>query len=204
MVAKSLYDVAYTFGAPWDGEPREELVELVEAGTLNPAELPRAIDLGCGTGANAIFLAEHGFDVTGVDFSTVALKKARAKIGGRTGMPRFLRGDLTAESIPDLEGAFDLLVDYGTLDDLSKKPRAAMVRTIVRLARPGSRFLLWCFYGNRDTLPAFSFTAPSRFAAGLDFGEEAELFGHSFQIETLKVPPAGTHGFGCFLMTRRS
>lgn len=203
MVAKSLYDALYTFGAPWDGGPREELVALVESGRLDASVLPRAIDLGCGTGSNAIFLAEHGFDVTGVDFSKVALKKARAKIDGRSGMPRFVRGDLTAEAIPDVEGPFDLLVDYGTLDDLTGEARTAMARTILRLSKPGSAFLFWCFYGDREVLPRMAFDGPSKFSAGLAFDEEITLFGDGFDIETIHVPDQGTHGFACFLMTRR-
>ena len=73
-----MYDLLYRFGAPWEGDPRSELVGLVESGRLNPSSMPRAIDLGCGSAANSVFLAEHGFDVTGVDFSPVALGKARA------------------------------------------------------------------------------------------------------------------------------
>jgi SAM-dependent methyltransferase len=57
------YDVWYRFGTPpWVGDARSELVELVGSGVLAPG---RAIDLGCGVGDNAIFLARHGFEVTG-------------------------------------------------------------------------------------------------------------------------------------------
>ena len=78
---RSLYDLLYRVGAPWDGPPRVELVRLVEGGALTPARLPpgRALDLGCGTGANLRYLASHGFEVTGVDFSTVALKVAHQR-----------------------------------------------------------------------------------------------------------------------------
>jgi 2-polyprenyl-3-methyl-5-hydroxy-6-metoxy-1,4-benzoquinol methylase len=61
---------------PWVGQARSELVQLVESGELLPG---RAIDLGCGEGDNAIFLAQHGFQVTGIDFSPAAIDKARAK-----------------------------------------------------------------------------------------------------------------------------
>ena len=58
---KWFYEVMYKrFRAPWEIGPREELVTLVEDGALPPC---RAIDLGCGSGANAIYLAQHGFDV---------------------------------------------------------------------------------------------------------------------------------------------
>jgi 2-polyprenyl-3-methyl-5-hydroxy-6-metoxy-1,4-benzoquinol methylase len=71
------YDVWYRFGTPpWVGDARSELVELVGSGVLAPG---RAIDLGCGVGDNAIFLAQHGFEVTGVDFAPAAIARARAK-----------------------------------------------------------------------------------------------------------------------------
>ena len=78
---RAVYDLLYRIGAPWDGPPRPELVALVEAGVLTPARLApgRAIDLGCGTGANVRYLARHGFETTGVDFSTVALQVARRR-----------------------------------------------------------------------------------------------------------------------------
>ncbi|MBI2830315.1 MAG: class I SAM-dependent methyltransferase, partial [Chloroflexi bacterium] len=74
---KLFYEIIYRyFRAPWDVGAREELVSLVEGGRIKPC---RAIDLGCGTGANAIYLAQHGFDVTGIDFSEAAIEKARAR-----------------------------------------------------------------------------------------------------------------------------
>ncbi len=62
---KLFYEVIYRyFRAPWDTAAREELVSLVEAGQIMPC---RAIDLGCGIGENAVYLARRGFGVTGVD-----------------------------------------------------------------------------------------------------------------------------------------
>ncbi len=200
------YDLMYRWGAPWEGGPRSELVELVETGRLTPGRLApgRAVDLGCGSGANAIFLAEHGFDVVGVDFSPVALRKAavKAEAAGVAQRVRFVRGDLTAETIPGAEGPFDLLVDYGTLDDLSSANRQRMARTVVRLARPGANFLLWAFHAARADLPWVSFSGPSKLAPGLEPGEELERFGADFEIERLPHPAPATR-FACFLMERR-
>ncbi len=200
------YDVMYRWGAPWEIGPRSELVELVESGRLTPERLApgRAIDLGCGTGANSLFLAERGFDVVGVDFSRVALRKAerKAEAAGLSDRARFIRGDLTAASIPGVDGPFDLLVDYGTLDDLARGARRRMADTVVRLARPGALFLLWAFHAARAELPWISFDGPSRLAPGLEPGEERELFGSAFEIERLPRPEPGSR-FACFLMERR-
>ena len=53
---------------PWNFEtPPNDLVELVDAGKVNPC---KTVDLGCGTGNYAIYLASQGFNVTGIDISS--------------------------------------------------------------------------------------------------------------------------------------
>jgi SAM-dependent methyltransferase len=201
VVGRGAYNLMYRFGAPWEMGPREELVELVTSGRLTPEVLApgRAVDLGCGSGANTLFLAEHGFDVTGVDFSAVALAKARRTADSRSvSSVTFVEGDLTAPALPGVDGPFDLLVDYGTLDDLPRARRPAMAATVHRLSRPGSVFLLWCFYDE----VAWWRRRGARFP-GLKPGEEATLFGGHFAIERHPHPPAGA-GFACFLLTRRA
>ena len=74
---KSFYEVVYSrFRAPWDIGPRKELVELVDSGRLRPC---KAIDLGSGTASNCVFLAQRGFDVTGVDYAAAAIELGRKR-----------------------------------------------------------------------------------------------------------------------------
>ncbi len=202
MVWRWAYELMYRVGAPWEGPARAELVGLVESGRLTPG---RAIDLGCGSGANAIFLAEHGFAVTGVDFSRVALDKARRAAAPSPARDRvtFVEGDLTAERIPGVEGPFDLVVDYGTLDDLRGDNRSAMARLMTSLTAEGGTCLLWCFYARLEELPFISFKGASRMAPPIVPGEETALFGGAFEIERLPEPPEGSRA-ACFLMTRRA
>ena len=185
-VGRRAYDVMYRFGAPWEGADRVELRELVAdgrcaAGTLRRpgARAARAVDLGCGAGGVSLELAEAGFAVTGVDFSPVALTKARAaadRLDLGSERVTFLAGDLTAGHVPGVEGPFDLLVDYGTLDDLPDAGRHAMARYVTGLARPGSRFFLFAFSGRPEDLPRMSFGGPSRAFPGLVPGEVEDLF----------------------------
>ena len=72
------WNASYAEGnLPWDtGTPDEHLVAAVRAGHVAPA---RALEIGCGTGTNALWLAAQGFDVLGVDVSPLAIEKARAK-----------------------------------------------------------------------------------------------------------------------------
>src|SRR3990172_6255363 len=111
---KWFYEILYgRFRAPWDIGPRKELVELVEAGRIKPC---KAIDLGSGTASNVVFLAGRGFDVTGVDFAAAAVELGRKRAAAAGVRADFIRDDLT--HLQHVTGPFDLLVDYGTLDDL--------------------------------------------------------------------------------------
>ncbi len=172
-------------------------MKLVESHTIQPGH---AIDLGCGTGANAIYLAQHGFDVTGVDFSQAAVHKAHQKANAAGVQINFVVDDLT--NLRRVSGKFDFLLDYGVLDDLSLRQREAYLQNMLPLTRPGSRFLLWGFeYPLRwweKLIPFYDRPFKS--------GEIAERFGPYFDIEKIASevnwsswPP----GYAAYLMTRK-
>jgi cyclopropane fatty-acyl-phospholipid synthase-like methyltransferase len=195
--ARTLYNLGYRFfRMPWELGPRPELVELVRTGRL-PAG--RAVDLGCGTGANSIFLAQHGFDVTGIDFAPAALTKAKRAADAAGVTVNFIQDDLTALRT-DL-GTFDVLVDYGTLDDLRPAARDRYLANVLPLAAPGAHFLLWCF-----EWPPRRWERQSGFVP-MAPGEVQQRFGAHFTIERI----AGTEtpdlhrliaGNATYLMTR--
>jgi SAM-dependent methyltransferase len=206
------YDLLYRAGVAgasrgWDRGPGPELVDLVGSGRITPDVLRpgRAVDLGCGTGSNVMFLAAHGFDAVGVDFSKAAIAMASEEAVALSvaDRARFVFGEVTADEIPGAGGPFDLVVVYNTLQDLRGRARFALARTIHRLVRPGGKVVLWCYYADPRDLPLYSFRGPSRL---LPFvvrpGEEVALFGGAFDIEWLPEPRP-TSGAACFLMTRR-
>lgn len=93
---------------PWDtGVPEPLLVQMVESGSLPTG---RALDVGCGTGTNAIWLAERGYEVLGVDVAPLAIDKARAKLHSGVRC-RFETLDILA-ALPD-GGPFQLVFDRG-------------------------------------------------------------------------------------------
>ncbi|MFC4149879.1 class I SAM-dependent methyltransferase [Micromonospora mangrovi] len=192
------YNTLYRFNlAPWDKEVRPQLTELVESGRLTPTELPRALDLGCGTGAEAVYLARQGFGpVVGVDFSPVALRRARAraKAAGVADRCTFTEADITAGPIPGLADSYDLICDFGALNDTEGEQRQAVARAIHRLSRPGGRVLLWCFQGDKSALKGGAKMAPM-----IAPSEEKELFGDAFDLEYLPTRPRTV----MLLMTRR-
>jgi SAM-dependent methyltransferase len=212
-LGRAVYDLLYRFGAPWEGADRVELRRLITDGRCAPEALrrpgtpaARAIDLGCGAGNVALELAEGGFDVTGVDFSEIALRKARAEADRRGLGPdraRFYAGDLTAGLVPGVVGPFDLLVDYGTLDDLPAPGRRAMAGYVAGLARPGAKLFLFAFAGRREDLPRFSIGGASRAFPGLVPGEVEALFAPAFEIEVIEAPTRTRH-VGTWLLERTS
>ena len=200
---KLFYQLGYKyFRMPWDMGPREELVQLVESGCITPC---RAIDLGCGTGSNAVFLAQHGFDVTGVDFATSAIDKAKQKANTAKVDVEFVVDDLT--NLREINGTFDFLVDYGALDDLTPNNRDRYVQNVLPLTHPGSRFLLWCFEWPLRWWERLVRSA-SIGAMSLEPGEADKRFSKHLFIERIagntepdykSWPP----GFAAYLMTRK-
>jgi SAM-dependent methyltransferase len=96
----------------------------------------RALELGCGTGVNAVWLARRGFAVTGVDLSPLAIGRARRRAAGAGLAPRFLAADLTRPGV--LRGPFDFFFDRGCYHAVRLADAAAYLQTLRRVTRPGS------------------------------------------------------------------
>ena len=145
-ILRLFFWLAYRRGhTPWDTNVTPpELVRAVEG----PDALPpgRALDLGCGTGTNAIYLARHGWEVVGVDFVDKAIRQARKKAAQAGVEVRFYAGDVTRlEKIKGLTGSFDLVLDIGCLHSLTPEGRARYAAGMVNLLRSGGTFLLYAW-----------------------------------------------------------
>ena len=145
MVSTLLYQVFYRIGfTPWDGHPLSSaLRELVEG----PAALPAgtAIDIGCGTGDSSIYLARHGWQVTGVDVAAKALEKAGAKAAAEHVRVDFVRADATRLSSAVVGKAFSLIFDSGCLHGMSDDARDRYVPELGAVAAPGARLMIFAF-----------------------------------------------------------
>jgi SAM-dependent methyltransferase len=184
------------FRVPWDIGPRKELVELVESGRIPPS---KAIDLGSGTASNCIYLAERGFDVTGVDFAPGAVELGRKRAREAGVSVTFVQDDLT--DLRHIDGAFDLLVDYGTLDDLSPSARNLYMENVIPLTHPGSLFLLFCFEYEPHSWERL---VHSRMA--FVPGEAQRRFGPYFDIERYAGEPLDSgfiRGWAVYFMVRK-
>jgi 2-polyprenyl-3-methyl-5-hydroxy-6-metoxy-1,4-benzoquinol methylase len=137
-----LFKTFYRLGfVPWDGHPlASSLRALVEGdGALGPGA---ALDLGCGTGDSSIYLAKHGWRVTGVDFVANAVDKAKVKAAANKVDVTFARADVTRLSSEGIGSTFGLIVDNGCLHGMSPEDRDAYVREVTAVAAPDARLLL--------------------------------------------------------------
>jgi SAM-dependent methyltransferase len=138
------YRIGFT---PWEGHPLGQgLRDLVE-GTSDTPALPTgsALDVGCGTGDCSIYLAQHGWKVTGVDYVAKPLDKARAKAGAADVSVDFVRADVTHLSQAGIGADFQLIVDNGCLHNMSGGDREAYVREVSAVAAPDARLLIVAF-----------------------------------------------------------
>jgi SAM-dependent methyltransferase len=179
----TLFRVFYRIGfTPWDGHPLARNLRRLIEGTSDSPALPAgsALDLGCGTGDTSIYLAQRGWKVTGVDFVTKALDKARAKAGAAHVSVDFIRADVTRLSQAGIGAEFGLIVDNGCLHNMSEGDRDEYVREVSMVAAAAARLLIVAFVpggrlGVRGIDPA---EMERRFAAGwtlLSAGDEGAL-----------------------------
>ncbi|HOD84602.1 MAG TPA: class I SAM-dependent methyltransferase, partial [Phycisphaerae bacterium] len=124
----------------WDaGRVASQLKKAVEEGKVKPG---KALDLGCGTGTNAIYLAEKGFEVTGLEVAPTALTIAEAKARKAGVKVRWIVGD--AANPPEME-PFDFIFDRGCYHHVRWVNRDGFVSAVSRLTKPGGQFLLLSF-----------------------------------------------------------
>ena len=134
------FESAYKGTPPWDiGRPQKEFVELMRRGEIEGTVL----DIGCGTGENALFFAGEGYEVWGIDSAPLAIQKAREKAAGR-GLPvHFLV--MNALELPRLGRKFDTATDSGLFHTLSDEDRPVFVDALATVLSPGGRYFMLCF-----------------------------------------------------------
>ncbi len=139
----------YRAATVWSGEPNEALVAHAPApsvavgGRAARSHGPTALDLGCGEGADALWLAAQGWSVVGVDWAGVALERARAAAHAAGLKARFVEGDVTDGTFLaglSTTGTFDLV----TVGFLHPEPQArvGMFAHLTHLVAAGGHLLV--------------------------------------------------------------
>ena len=139
-IAVSQFDAAYRAKPPWDIDgPQPAFTRLLQAGLIHG----RVLDIGCGTGENALHFASRGLDVTGLDASAVAIGQAQAKARQRRLPVRFVLSD--ALQLTALGETFDTVTDSGLLHVLSDHDIQQVIRGVHAVLRPSGHYWLLCF-----------------------------------------------------------
>lgn len=142
ILRRLFFNWMYYHRPPWDsGVSPPELLEFIAS---HPPG--RALDLGCGTGTNAITLARHGWQVTGVDFAWRAIARARQKARQAGVQVDFRVADVLR--LPGITEKFDLVLDIGCFHSLDASGRKTYVKNLGELLLPGGFFLMYAFLEN--------------------------------------------------------
>lgn len=172
---------------PWDmEEPPTALVELVTSGTVQPC---KTVDLGCGIGNYALYLASRGFDVTGIDISPTAISMAKENAQKRGLTCNFITADLL-DNPNNLKEQFDFSYDWELLHHIFPEHRKSYSENVYHLLKPRARYLSVCF-SEKD--PQFGGSGKFRetpIGTILYFSSEQELrdlFTPYFIIDELKT-----------------
>lgn len=126
---------------PWDiGVPSEQLVELIEKGEIKPCP---ALDICCGTGTEAIYLAKNGFEVSAIDISKEAIKIAEKKAKEAEVKVNFRVGNVL--EIPFQDNSFGFVNDRGCFHVFAPEYRKWFADEIHRVMKPHGVYFLRCF-----------------------------------------------------------
>jgi SAM-dependent methyltransferase len=191
------FSLRYLFGRPpWDTNVTPpELVALIEDEGLPAGQ---ALELGCGTGTNAIYLARHGWQVTALDFVPRAIGQARRKArrAGVRGETRFRVADVSRLDALDLP-PFDFALDIGCLHALRPEQRRSYAAGLSAVVRPGAAYLLYALFPREGSIGLMGLTPDGvralfepRFRVldvnqGVDSASEGERHSAWYRLERL-------------------
>ncbi len=172
---------------PWNIEtPPNVLVELLDSGKVKPC---KTIDLGCGTGNYAIYLASAGFDVTGIDISPTAIKIAKENAKKKGIKCDFLVADVLG-NLNDVKEKFDFAYDWELLHHIFPEQRRIYIENVYKILNPGGKYLSVCFSEKDPEFGGSIKYRKTRLSTILYFSSEDELrdlFEQYFNIKELKT-----------------
>jgi SAM-dependent methyltransferase len=157
---------------PWDRERVPiQLARVAEKrGSRHPG---RALDLGCGSGIQGVYLASRGWEVTGIDFVPQVLETARQGARNAGVEVQWIAGDVGDVGGLGLTPGYDLVYDIGCFHGLTDSARAACAHGVTELSDDHAELLLMGFR------PGRRWPAPR----GIDEKEVIDRFGARGLVE---------------------
>lgn len=156
---------------PWEIEqPPKELIELLEDGRLRAGS---ALDMGCGSGNYAIYLARKSMRVTAVDFSAKAIAMARQKAKHAGVKIDFIKCDCR-EVLQKTPKKFGLIFDYSLLHHIPLEETEKYAQNEMELLKPGGKLLLVC-YSEEDAFAKGNKTAVGKYGNEMYYRTQQEI-----------------------------
>ena len=138
---KEMFEKIYEEGAVWtESEPPKELVNLIESEKIKPCKV---LDVGCGEGFYAIYLASKGFEVTGIDISENAIKLAKENAAKQGVKIKFIPMDVA--HLDEMNNKFDFVFEWAILHHIMPEQRQKYVENIKGILNKGGKYLSICF-----------------------------------------------------------
>ncbi len=138
---KKIFEKIYGKGAVWtESEPPKELVELIETEKI---KLGKVLDVGCGEGFYAIYLALKGFDVTSIDISKNAIKLAKENATKQNVKIKFMAMDVV--DLDKINDKFDFILEWALLHHIMPEQRQKYIEDVKRILNKGGKYLSICF-----------------------------------------------------------
>jgi SAM-dependent methyltransferase len=198
MTEHADWDDRYRDGnLPWDtGRPSSELERVLSRDAIQPC---RALDIGCGTGSNCVWLAQQGFDVTGIDVSPRAVELAAERAQAAGVKVHFVVADVL--HLPDFEKPFAFFFDRGCYHAVRRSAPEQYAPAVARQLASGGRGLILA--GNarepHDPGPPVVTEDQIRDELGLAF-QILDL--HEFRFDEAPGVPERFLGWSCLIEKR--
>ncbi|MFJ4650707.1 class I SAM-dependent methyltransferase [Nocardia sp. NPDC088792] len=183
--------------AGWDiGRPQTAVIELEEAGEIGG----EVLDIGCGSGENALYLVARGHTVTGIDAAPAALALARQKAADR-GLELTL-DTADAREMTGYEGRFDTVLDSGLFHVFDETDRKLYVDALHRVTKAGARVHILAVSDSAPAGPGPRRITPDELLAAFESGWTVDTLRHIAMLGRL---PGLTDGDipGLLLTARR-
>jgi len=188
-VKNLFFNLWYKFGKPpWIiDQAQPDLIAAAEKGEVCG---PTVLDVGCGVGNNAIYLASRGFDVTGVDVSAKAISIAKQKANQAEVDVTFIT--LDALKIGTLAKRFDTVIDFGLFHNIVGANRERYVHALSDVCVSKGQLLMQCLgdqAGEYDVYPHF-------YPKTLSQDEIRASFSEGWQIEWIRLGLCKSNNYG--------
>lgn len=182
---------------PWDtGLPSSELQLAVSRHSIKPC---RALEIGCGTGTNCVWLAQQGFQVTGVDVAPLAVERAEKRAQAEGAKVRFLLADVL--QLPDLGGTFEFFFDRGCYHAVRREAPDQYAPAVARQLNPGARGLILTGNAREPHTPGPPVVTEEQIRAELGVAFQI-LDLHEFRFDEAPGVPARFLGWSCLVEKR--